>query len=224
MEAAPGFDFTPWGLGETGGRLFTVSGFTQLARLEADGRAVPVARFTRAVANLFDLDAGMAVQFAVDDPGTPLAWQASADATLTPMPSLPRISHGLSRPEDGLLNLLSCSAPPRAVCWLPSAPALLAARDGGLTALISIGSASSSARQVLDTPGERAIEDAVMHGQTVAVLHRAADGGKRLDLFDARGALLRTLPVPGPLRLLVYTDGTSVVAIDATGRLVRIPW
>ena len=215
-----------WGLGESGGKLYSISRFADLVRIDPDGRATVVTRLSRPFANLFDTEGGMAGQFAHDEAGRPLAWTVAADGALSPMNGPPRAPFSLSNAEAGVAHLLSCSTPPRVTCWLPGSAQPLSLtgdvlRAGppleGLTAAMATWVASGSAPQV--------IHDAIAdEGRGLLVLHRGpgASDAQAVTLFDRDGRVSLTRAVPERLRMLVSISPTSVLAVGTSGMLVEV--
>ena len=226
LTTADGVPLKPWGLGEAGGALFTVSGFVDLVKIGADGRSTRAGRLERSLANLFDLDAGMAGQYASADEGAALALHVDADGALSPFRSPPRASHGLSSLEEGLLNLLSCSAPPRVICWLPARAALFEVVDSELVHLADLeGLPVGDPALLVAGNGQRAIDDVIAAERgTYLILHSVpgAPGHQRLTTFNSRGRQTHTRPLAGPVRILLVVEGKTVVALAASGAMVRI--
>ncbi len=226
LTTADGAPLKPWGLGEAGGALYTVSDFVDLVKIGADGRTTRVGRLGRSLANLFDLDTGMAGQYASPDAGAALAVRVHADGVLSALRSPPRASHGLSTLEEGLLNLLSCSAPPRVICWLPARAALFEILDSALVPLADLERLPIGDPVLLVAGnGHRAIDDAIAAERgTYLILHPVpgAPGQQRLTTFDSRGRQTHTRPLDEPLRILLAVEGKTVVALARSGAMVSI--
>ncbi|HUF24279.1 MAG TPA: hypothetical protein VMN81_09140 [Vicinamibacterales bacterium] len=216
-----------WGLGESGGVLHSIAGFSELVRIAPDGSARHTARFQHAMGNLIDTAAGMAAQRAVDNAGTPLAWHVDTSAGLSPMAGPPRQSLGMSRAEEGALHLLSCSAPPAVVCWLPGSNELLTIDRNQVFPVARIDTVMPIApARLIAEPSSRAIQDAVPTGRgTYIVLFREYAQREQTVMgeFGARGERLRVLAAPEPLRLLLGVRDGLIVAIARSGRLVGVP-
>lgn len=216
-----------WGLGEAAGTLYSISEFVDLVRLGEDGTVHPAARFPQAIGNLIDIREGMATQHAVGEPGAPLAWLTDASAALSAIEGPARQALGLSRAEEGVLHLLSCSIPPRVVCWLPGANQLLSFDGRRLAAAVPLETVARIApARLLAHPESRAIQDAVATaGGTFVVLYGLSEGSDRRALaeFGADGRRLRTLQPSAPIRLLLKAGRGVLHAIDRNGRLAEVP-
>ncbi|MDQ3169773.1 MAG: hypothetical protein M3Q55_06520 [Acidobacteriota bacterium] len=230
VVARDGTQLKPWGLAAADGALFTVSGFFDLMRIDAAGNATRAARFERPIANLLNLDDRMAAQYAAGDAGSPLAVQVGPSGRFTPLRSPPRVSFGLSSVEDEVLHLLSCSAPPRVVCWLPHRAALFEMAGTALVAGADLeGFAEADVTQVMSGRTHRLIDD-VLADETgnYLVLHRAYDGAgqQALTWFDRLGRRRRTRRLEEPLRLLLAGGGRSALALSRRGVLttVKLTW
>jgi hypothetical protein len=229
LTTSSGDAFKPWGLAEAGGALFTVSGFLDLFEIEANGRATRVARLDRSLANLFDLDAGMAGQPASPEAAAPLALAVRTDGAVEPMPGPPRPSYGLSPVEDSILNLLSCSAPPAVVCWLPDRPALLRVAGAELRPAVDLEGLPAIAPSLLIAgTAHRAIDDVLATLDAYWVLHRepGEPSQQRLTAFDTRGRRMHSLKLAAPFRALLTMEQGRVVALTSSGIVerVEVPW
>lgn len=215
-----------WGLGEIDGRLYSVAGFMDLVTLSPQGIVTTTARFGRPIGNLLDTPSGMAGQLAMDDEGGALAWAVDAAAQLRPLPGAVRHALGGSRAEDSVLHLLSCSLPPRVVCWLPGSNQLFAMSAGRLDAAIELESVPwMSPARLLSSPNARVIQDALRleDGSVLCIFRPAASSDRTaLALFAGDGRLLRTLEPRQPLRVLLFSRGKRVVAVAASGQLVEV--
>lgn len=213
-----------WGLGESDGKLYSISRFADLMTIAPDGRASSVARLSRPFANLFDTARGMAGQFAHDEAGRPLAWNVAPDGALTPLDGPPRAAFSLSNAEAGVAHLLSCSTPPRVTCWLPGSAQPLSLMEDvlkagppleGVTAALATSVANGNAPQV--------IQDAIAdEGRGFLVLHRGASGEQAVTLFDREGRVMLTRRTPERLRMLVSMSRTSVIAVGTSGVFVEV--
>jgi hypothetical protein len=216
-----------WGLGESGGELHSIAGFSDLVRLGLDGSARHTARFQHAMGNLIDTAAGMAAQRAVDNPGTPLVWRVDASAGFSPMAGPRRQSLGMSRAEEGALHLLSCSVPPAVVCWLPGSNELLAIDRSQVSPVARIDTVVPIApARLIAEPASRAIQDAVPTGRgTYVVLFREHAHREHTVMaeFGARGERLRVLAAPEPLRLLLGVRSDVLIAVTVSGHLKEVP-
>lgn len=219
-------DPTLWGLGESGGALHSIEGFSDLVRLGFDGSARHTARFQHAMGNLIDTGAGMVAQRAVDSAGTPLVWRVDASAGLSPMAGARRQSLGMSRAEEGALHLLSCSVPPDVVCWLPGSNELLAIDRSQVSPVARIDTVVPIAPvRLIAEPASRAIQDAVPSGRgTYIVLFREHAQREHAVMaeFGAHGERLRVLAAPEPLRLLLGVRGGVIMAVAVSGRLLEV--
>lgn len=215
-----------WGLGEVDGRLYSVAGFLELVTLSPHGTVATAARFGRPMGNLLDTASGMAGQLAMDDAGKPVAWVVDTAARLTVLSGAVRQALGGSRAEDGVLHVLSCSLPPRVVCWLPGSNQLFVLGGSRLDAALALESVPGiPPARLLSSPGARAIQDALwLDDGTVLCLFRPSGSSDRtsLALFAADGRLLRTIEPRAPLRLLLFNRRNHVVAVAASGHLVEI--
>ncbi len=230
MIASDGAHLKPWGLAEDEGALFTVSGFVDLMKIDTAGNTTRAARFERPVANLLDLDGRMAAQYATGEVGAPLAVHVGPDGTFTSLRSPRRVSFGLSSVEEEVLHLLSCSAPPRVICWLPHRAALFEMVHTALVAGASLeGFPEADVSQLISGRSQRLIDDVLANADgNYLVLHRADDaaGRQALTLFDRLGRRRRTLHLEEPLRLLLAADGSSGLALTRGGVLttVNLTW
>ncbi|HEX6324255.1 MAG TPA: hypothetical protein VFZ36_11060 [Vicinamibacterales bacterium] len=215
-----------WGLGEADGALYTVAGFTDLTRLEPDGSARHTARFQRPIGNLLDTEAGMAAQLAGDNPGGPLAWAVDPSAGMAALRGRLRSSLAMSRAEEGVLHLLTCSAPPRVLCWLPGTNELLTISNTHVSAVARLDTVASIApARLLARPDQRAIQDALSTDRgTFLVLYRMPDEGDRVIAaeFGASGEQLRILTPAEPLRLLLGVHEDVVLAITTSGQVTEV--
>lgn len=216
-----------WGLGESGGVLHSIAGFSDLTRLGPDGSARHRTRFQHAMGNLIDTADGMAVQRAVDNAGAPLLWRVDASAGLSPMTGPRRQALGLSRAEEGALHLLSCSAPPGIVCWLPGSNELLTIDRSQVSPVARLDAVMPIApARLIGQPSSRAIRDAVPTGRGTYVVLVGEHGRREQTVlveFGARGERLRVIPAPEPLRLLLGVRGDLIMAITASGLLKEVP-
>lgn len=216
----------PWGLAEDAGSLFTVSEFVDLVRIDASGKTSRVARFERPVANLFDLPSGMAGQYAAAQPGSSLAVHIGRDGALTALHSPLRKSLGLSSVEEEILHFLSCSAPPRVVCWLPNSATLFEMRNAALRAGVTLeGLHGVNPTRVVSGSAQRLIDDVIANEDgSHIVLHRVDDAAGRQGLtwFDRLGRPAERFRLEEPLRLLVAIDEKTVLALTKSGALARM--
>lgn len=215
-----------WGLGEVGGILYSVAGFTDLMRLDRTGGVHHAARFTRAVGNLFDTPVSMAAQLAVDDVGMPLMFAVDVRAGMWGLKGPGRKPLGLSRAQEGVLQLLTCSAPALVACWLPGSnePLLL---DGNTLRFVRPLSSVASIEPVrlLARPAFRVIRDIVRtERQTLVVLFRDESSGNdgALAEFNEDGQLVRKIQTPEPLRLLLAARAGVLLAITESGVLIEV--
>lgn len=214
-----------WGLGSQGGELFTVAGFIDLVRVSTSGTLEKTARYPNPIANLVDTETAFAAQLAVDVPGSPLLMTTDAAARLSALPGVDRHALGLPRAEEGVLHLLACSVPPRAVCWLPGSDEVLALEAGRLRPVARLEHVERIApAAVLSQPTRRAIHDALeLADGNFLVLARAAGSSRpRLVVHDPLGRALRVIPTHRPLRILLDESEHGVRAIDAGGRLIEV--
>jgi hypothetical protein len=216
-----------WGLGEAGGALYTIAGFSDLMRVDAGGHVRHAARFNRPMGNLLDTPDGMAAQAAVDSAGTALVWDTDTSARLSAMGGRLRDPLALSRAEESALHLLSCSTPPDVLCWLPGSNELLTIAGNQVSAMARLDTVSPIApARLIEQPTLRTIQDAISTSpDTLIVLFRRPDEGARLVVgeFDAAGRQRRTLTPAEPLRLLLGVREGRVVALAASGRLTEVP-
>lgn len=230
VRSSDGASLQPWGLAEDRGSLFTVSRFVDLMKIDIGGSATRAARLDRPVANLLDLESGMAGQYAGEREGAPLAVSVDADGAFAPLRSPARRSFGLSTVEEGILHLLSCSAPPRVVCWLPDHAAIFEAGDAALRLRASLeGVPSVNASEVVSGSARRPIDDVLpAEDGKFLVLHRADDASGRhaVTMFDGLGRREGTLRLEEPVRVLLATDADSVLALTKAGALRKwtLPW
>lgn len=218
-----GSQFKPWGLGEADGRLFTVSAFDRLFEIREGGEVLEVAKLARPVANTIDLERGMAVQPVGDASGAPLVVALDASGRLSPHPGPLRAALGLTAPEESVLNLLSCSAPPRAICWLPVVPRLFHASDVLLIGVELEGVLAPDASSVIASPERRVFEDALLDRDGSPIVLRNAPGGaKSLARFTPQGLRKHERPLDQPLRLLIASTPSGVLGISRSGRLVLV--
>ncbi len=214
-----------WGLAEDEGRLFTTSGFDRLVEIDRSATFVEVARLARAVLNLVDLPSGMAVQLAGQSAGSPLLVAISTTGAMTPLSSPLRSALGLTPPEEGLLHLLSCSAPPESICWLPGDVRVFAAGERGLVHRTRLaGLSPPDPASLIAAPERRVIEDAVSDGDQGDIVLRnvTGDGSQRLTRHARDGGPTADVVPVEPLRLLVSASSRGVIAITRTGRLVIV--
>jgi hypothetical protein len=218
-----------WGLGEHDGHLYSIARFRDVVRLipSADGVSVEQAGVTaEPLGNLVDTAAGMAGQIALETAGRPLAWHVDRTGSLAPLPSPPRTALKLSRAEESLLHLMSCSVPPRVICWLPGSDTLLRIDDGRIGPFVRIDAVRPvTPAALLARPESRSIEDAIAVSDTaVAVLFDAHGGGPGSALleYSDSGLLLRELSLTVPLRLLLWASHDRVLAIARSGGLIEV--
>ena len=217
-----------WGLGQIAGGLYSINEFKRLVRLDISASGVEardVAQLARAAGNLIDTPSGMAVQFAADDPGEPIAAGLDQAGYLAAISAPARVPLGLQRAEEGLLHLLTCSAPPRVLCWTPGSNALLAADDRGIQPLVTIEVIPRIAPTLLIArPTARAIQDALWLGDDlVAVLFQDGDAaGTVLAEFNLAGRMVRQLQPQQPVRLLVSATRGGMLAITESGLLTQV--
>lgn len=216
-----------WGLGETDGVLYSVEGFSDLTRLNADGTRTRAATFERPLGNLLDTHEGMAGQIALDGSSTPLVWSVGSNGSLQPIAGAVRQPHGVSRAEEGVLHLLSCSLPPRVVCWLPGVPQLFAFEGRRIDARMQLESVDGVIPvRLLERPDMKVIQDAFMteQGTIVAAIRiEPARPATSLEEFAADGRHIRRIPAAAQIRVLLGTRAGQVLAITASGRLLGLP-
>lgn len=213
-----------WGLAEQDGRLFTVSRFDRLVEIRPGGTVLDIAKLERPVANLIDLDAAMAVQPVGDAAGAPLMRRVDARGRLSAFESPLRVATGLAPSEGGLLQLLSCSVPPRPICWLPGVPRIFRASGHALDHGVALeGLPTPDAATLMATPERRVINDALLEADGgFLILRNEAGNGQRLTRFAPEGRPASEITNAEPLRLLVSSDLGRVVAVTRAGRLVTL--
>ena len=214
-----------WGLAEDDGRLFTISAFDTLMEIDASGAFVEVARLGRAVLNLLDFEPGMAVQLASQTAGAPLLVALDVAGTTAPLPSPARTALGLTPPEEGLLHLLSCSAPPKPICWLPGDVRIFAAAANALEHRTRLaGLSPPDAASLIAAPERRVIEDALSLGEEGLLVLRNIEGGasQRLTRYSVDGIAVSDAAPAEPLRLLVSDSSRGILAVGRNGRLVIV--
>lgn len=215
-----------WGLGEINGALFSIEGFSDLLRVGITGTTQKVSSFDRPMGNLFDTQEGMAGQIAIDAPETPLAWSVDANAKLTPLSGVVRQGFGLSRAEESVVQLMTCSVPPRVLCWLPgSSQLLLLDREGieGRVDLESVGSVTPA--RMLGHPEFRVIQDAIATARgtfIVSFREEAGEAKTALAEFGAKGHLLRRFSASHDIRLLLAEREGAMLAISSSGYLIEV--
>ena len=215
-----------WGLASAGDELFSVAGFVDLVRVSSGGAVDKRARFPNPIANLVDTEDGMAAQLAVDAAGAALLMAADKGARLGAMPGMRRSAFGLSRAEEGVLHLLSCSAPPRVTCWLPGSDELLKVDERGVTAAARLEKVERiTPARLIAQPARRAIHDALaLPGDTfVVLLGRPGSSKPVITIFDGAGRLKREVATVRPLRVLLDQSERGVRAIDVDGRVIEVP-
>lgn len=218
-----------WGLGEAGRALYSIADFSDLVRLTVDASVVrveQVAQPSPRVGNLLDSATGMIAQHAVDEPGTPMVWELDASGRLSGMRAPRRVSLGLARAEESLLHLLSCSVPPRVVCWLPGSNELLMLDATGLERLATLESVDPVApAALLAKPETRAIHDAIAVDDERVVVLFDGDGSAaaRIGEFGKDGSKIRELRSPVPVRMFVWADARHITAIARSGHLIEVP-
>ena len=225
LSIAPSTSSTLWGLGEDGGSLFTVSAFSDLVRIDADGLATAVARVERPLANLFDLDDGMGGQYASADSALSLAVRVRPDGSLVPLHGPPREKFGLSPIEEGILNLFSCSGAPRVVCWRPGRGTLFEFTSSGLWPSAELEGLPQMQPALIVAGNARAIDDVIASVDgNYLVLHSAlgTPGRQQLTTFDSDGRQVGSMQPQIPLRLLLSKERISVVAMARTGEIVKL--
>lgn len=213
-----------WGLGEIDGDLYTVGGFSELVRVRADGRADPHAAFSQPVGNLIDTAEGMAAQYAVDQPGAALMWRATATGGLTPMNGATRRPLGMSRAEEGVMHVVTCSLPPATICWTPGSnqPFWLDGSELRNGPRLESISAIDPAR-LLEQPAARVIHDALRTRDDTLIVLFTGSKGAELAEFDRGGKRLRTFSAAEPLRILLAMRDDAIVALARAGRVVEVP-
>ena len=214
-----------WGLGSIGEQLYSIAGFVDLVRISSEGRVQRVARYERPVANLVDLPAGIGAQPAVDHPGTPLLWSSDEAAHLSPVGGATRRSLSLPRAEEGVLHLLSCSAPARVVCWLPGSDEVLSLDERGLLPAVRLDTVRRVApARLITQPNRRAIHDAAQApgGSFIVLFDRDGRDAPALAEFESSGKLLRWLESPARVRMILDVGAARLRVILASGRLVEI--
>lgn len=215
-----------WGLGEINGDLYSVAGFTNLVRVNASGRAEAHAALAQPVGNLIDTEDGMAAQYAVDPPGAALLWRTSASGTMVSMPGATRRPLGMSRAEEGVLHLVTCSVPPAPVCWTPGSNHLFwldgfEVRYGPYLQSVQ----PIEPARLIEEPSARVIHDALRtpHGTVLVVFTPSRDAAMpALAEFDREGKQLRTFAVREPVRVLLAVREGSVLALARSGRLMEV--
>jgi hypothetical protein len=218
-----------WGLGAIDGTLYSIADFRRLVRFEATDAGFEVrdvAQLDRAVGNMVDTPAGIAVQRAVDAPGEPIAAGLGARGDFNVISAPLRGAMGLARAEEGLMHLLTCSVPPSAICWMPGSNELLAIDDRGIRHLATLHSVPRIApRLLIARPTARAIQDALWIDEKLfAVLFQ--DGVSEASVlaeFNPSGAMVRVLAPSQPLRLLVANGSAGLLAVTQAGSLIRVP-
>ena len=213
-----------WGLGEIDGNLYSVAGFSELVRVRADGRAEPHAAFPQPVGNLVDTAEGMAAQYAVDQAGTALMWRASATGGLTPMKGATRRPLGMSRAEEGVMHVVTCSVPPATICWMPGSnqPFWLDGFELRMGPRLQSLSAIEPAR-LLEQPAARVIHDALPTRDDTLIVLFSGSKGAELAEFDRDGKRLRTFAAEEPLRILLAMREGAIVGLARSGRVVEVP-
>lgn len=214
-----------WGLAEDHGRLFTTAAFNRLVEIDGAGTLKDIAALSRAVLNLLDLDAGMAVQLASQGPGSPLLVALDPSGGMAPWESPLRSALGLTPPEEGLLHLLSCSVPPGAICWLPGDIRIFASEGRALVHLTQLmGLSPPAPATLIAVPEGRVIEDALHLGRDgIIVLRNVARGGpQRLTRYALDGTAVMDVAPPEPLRLLLAHSARRILAVARTGRLTVV--
>lgn len=213
-----------WGLGEIDGDLYSVAGFSELVRVRADGRVEPHAAFPQPVGNLIDTAEGMAAQYAVDQAGTALMWRASENGGLTPMHGTARRPLGMSRAEEGVLHVVTCSLPPATICWMPGSnqPLWLDGLELRVGPRLESVSAIEPAR-LLEQPAARVIHDALRTRDDTLIVLFTGSKGAELAEFDRHGKRLRTFAAGEPLRILLAMGEGGIVALARSGRVTEVP-
>lgn len=217
-----------WGLGAIGDALYSVADFKRLVRIEsgdAGFQTRDVAQLDHAAGNVLDAPSGMFGQRVVDEPGRPVAARLDGDGKFHPIDAPARVSMGLARAEEGLLHLLTCSVPPRAICWMPGSNDILALDDSGLRHLATLHAVPRIAPTLLIArPTARAIQDALwMSDDLLVVLFQdGGDAGTVMASFDRSGRMVQRIRSLQPLRLLVAEAEGAVLAITREGTLARV--
>jgi hypothetical protein len=153
--------------------------------------------------------------------------RVTATAAASPVGSHLRSSFGLSASEEAIAQLLSCSVPPRVVCWLSSDRVLFDFSDaafGRTTVLENVHPVAPAS--VMANPLERVIDDVVGgEGGEFYVLHRGGEAGaaRELSIYTSRGRKTGGLSLAEPLRVLVAVLPSRLLAVGASGRLVSVP-
>lgn len=225
IQTSPDVRFAPWGLAEAGGALFTISGFVRLMRVTPAGSIAEAAMLERPLANLVDLSDGMAAQLSSEPAGSPLVASVTGTGRISPLESPARAALGLTPAEESLLHLIACSTPPRVICWLPNKNQLLAFDNGALVEVAMLeGLEQIPAATLIARLDRRVITDAVASDDgRFVVLHEGHAGSPQLvTTFDARGRRLASTPAPEPLRLLVASAGSELLAFTREGRTTRM--
>lgn len=216
-----------WGLGGVEGALYSIEGFSDLIRLNADGTRTRTATFARPLGNLLDTHEGMAGQIAIDDSSTPLVWSVGSNGSLQPIAGAVRQSHGVSRAEEGVLHLLSCSLPPRVVCWLPGVPRLFAFDGRRIDARTQLESVDGVIPvRLLERPDMKVIQDAFMTEQGTIVAAIRIDPARpatTLEEFAFDGRHIRRIPSAAQIRVLLGTRAGQVLAITTGGHFLELP-
>lgn len=217
-----------WGLGELDGALYSVSGFNDFVRIKVDAGAATIdaaGRAAKPIGNVLDTAKGMAAQLAVDERASPLVWSIDSTGALSPLASPMRVRMGLSRAEEGLLHLLTCSAPPRALCWLPGSNQLLAFGEKGLALLAVLDSVQRIApASLLDRPQSRSVHDALwLSPDTLAVAFDDERGRSVVGEFTSHGRMIRELASPAPVRLFLAAADDRIVAVSRSGHVMAVP-
>lgn len=217
-----------WGLGEVDDALYSVSGFKRLVRLDVSQSGIDARlgmEIARSIGNLVDTQAGMAAQLAVGEPGMPMALAIDQRGHLEEMNAPPRVSFGLARAEESLLHLLTCSVPPRVLCWTPGSNGLLSFDDGGLRSLVTLEAIPRIAPALmLARPGARSIQDALWidDGLMAVLFQDGDDSGPLLAEFNMAGRMLRRLAPAQPLRVLVAARAGRIIAVTQSGVLIEV--
>lgn len=216
-----------WGLGAIDDGLYSVADFKRLVRLETTGAGIEardVADLEYAAGNLLDAPSGMFAQRVVDAPGQPIAARLDAAGKAQPIRAPVRVSMGLARAEEGLLHLLTCSVPPRAVCWMPGSNDILALDDTGLRHLSTLHAVPRIAPTLLIArPTARAIQDALWTSDDLLMVlfQDGGNAGTVMASFDRSGRMVQRLRSGQPLRLLVAEREGAVLAITREGTLTE---